>query len=68
MKTNLDRNRRQFLLTSAGGAAAAGLAGFAPAAFAQGKPLPPVATKSGWLQLRDGCAEFQDVVFPPERS
>ena len=43
MKTNLDRNRRQFLLTSAGGAAAAGLAGFAPAAFAQGKPLPPVA-------------------------
>jgi sulfite dehydrogenase len=43
MKTSLDRNRRHFLLTSAGGAAAAGLAGFAPAAFAQGKPLPPVA-------------------------
>jgi DMSO/TMAO reductase YedYZ molybdopterin-dependent catalytic subunit len=44
MKTNLDRNRRQFLLTSAGGAAAAGLAGFAPAAFAQGKPLPGFAS------------------------
>jgi DMSO/TMAO reductase YedYZ molybdopterin-dependent catalytic subunit len=44
MKTNFDRNRRQFLLTSAGGAAAAGLAGFAPAAFAQGKPLPGFAS------------------------
>jgi sulfite dehydrogenase len=43
MTTTLDKNRRQFLVTSAGGAAAAGLAGFAPAAFAQGKPLPPVA-------------------------
>jgi sulfite dehydrogenase len=43
MTTTLDKHRRHFLVTSAGGAAAAGLAGFAPAAFAQGKPLPPVA-------------------------
>jgi DMSO/TMAO reductase YedYZ molybdopterin-dependent catalytic subunit len=43
MKTNIDRNRRRFLVTSAGGAAAAGLGSVAPAAFAQGKPLPPVA-------------------------
>jgi DMSO/TMAO reductase YedYZ molybdopterin-dependent catalytic subunit len=43
MTTSLDKNRRQFLVASAGGAAAAGLAGFAPAALAQGKPLPPVA-------------------------
>ena len=43
MNTMPDKNRRRFLMTSAGGAAAAGLAGFAPAALAQGKPLPPVA-------------------------
>jgi sulfite dehydrogenase len=43
MKTDIDRNRRRFLVTSAGGAAAAGLGSVAPAAFAQGKPLPPVA-------------------------
>jgi DMSO/TMAO reductase YedYZ molybdopterin-dependent catalytic subunit len=43
MKTDIDRNRRRFLVTSAGGAAAAGLGTVAPAAFAQGKPLPPVA-------------------------
>jgi sulfite dehydrogenase len=43
MTTSLDQNRRRFLVTSAGGAAAAGLAGLAPTALAQGKPLPPVA-------------------------
>jgi len=42
-KTDIDANRRRFLAVSAGGAAAAGLAGVAPSAFAQGKPLPPVA-------------------------
>lgn len=41
MKTKTDAQRRRFLMTSAGGAAAAGLAGFAPAALAKGKPLPP---------------------------
>jgi DMSO/TMAO reductase YedYZ molybdopterin-dependent catalytic subunit len=44
MKTNTDQNRRRFLMTSAGGAAAAGLAGFAPAALAKGKPLPGYAS------------------------
>lgn len=44
MKASLDRNRRRFLVASAGGAAAAGLTGFAPAAFAQGKPLPAFAS------------------------
>ncbi|MGH8709188.1 MAG: sulfite oxidase [Burkholderiales bacterium] len=45
MKPTLDRNRRRFLVTSAGGAAAAGLAGVVPSAFAKGKPLPGYA---GW--------------------
>jgi DMSO/TMAO reductase YedYZ molybdopterin-dependent catalytic subunit len=45
MKAITDKNRRRFLMTSAGGAAAAGLAGFAPAALAKGKPLPAYA---GW--------------------
>ena len=44
MKTNTDQNRRRFLMTSAGGAAAAGLAGFAPSALAKGKPLPGYAS------------------------
>jgi sulfite oxidase len=44
MKTKLDKNRRRFLATSAGGAAAAGLAGFTPAALAKGKPLPDYAS------------------------
>jgi sulfite dehydrogenase len=43
MNTKLDANRRRFLVTSAGGAAAVGLGSIAPAAFAQGKPLPPFA-------------------------
>jgi sulfite oxidase len=43
MKATTDQNRRRFLMTSAGGAAAAGLAGFAPAALANGKPLPGYA-------------------------
>ncbi len=43
MKATTDQNRRRFLVTSAGGAAAAGLAGFAPAALAKGKPLPAYA-------------------------
>jgi sulfite dehydrogenase len=43
MTTKIDTNRRRFLVTSAAGSAAAGLAGIAPSAFAQGKPLPPVA-------------------------
>jgi sulfite dehydrogenase len=43
MKPKLDSDRRRFLVTSAGGAAALGLGSIAPAAFAQGKPLPPVA-------------------------
>jgi sulfite oxidase len=43
MKSITNEQRRRFLLTSAGGAAAAGLSSFAPAALAQGKPLPKVA-------------------------
>ena len=43
MKPITNEQLRRFLLTSAGGAAAAGLGSFAPAALAQGKPLPPVA-------------------------
>jgi len=43
MTTKIDTDRRRFLVTSAAGSAAAGLAGIAPSAFAQGKPLPPVA-------------------------
>jgi sulfite oxidase len=43
MKSITNEQRRRFLLTSAGGAAAAGLGSFAPAALAQGKPLPPFA-------------------------
>ena len=43
MNTKLDADRRRFLVTSAGGAAAVGLGSLAPAALAQGKPLPPVA-------------------------
>lgn len=43
MTASLDRNRRKFLMTSAGGAAAAGLAGLAPSALAKGKPLPGYA-------------------------
>ena len=43
MKAITNEQRRRFLLTSAGGAAAAGLGSFAPAALAQGKPLPAVA-------------------------
>jgi DMSO/TMAO reductase YedYZ molybdopterin-dependent catalytic subunit len=45
-KTDVDLSRRRLLAASAGGAAA-GLAGFSPAALAQasgGKPLPPVAS------------------------
>jgi sulfite dehydrogenase len=43
MTTKIDTRRRQFLAASAAGGAAAGLAGFAPSALAQAKPLPPVA-------------------------
>ena len=43
MTTKIDTRRRHFLAASAAGGAAAGLAGFAPSALAQGKPLPPVA-------------------------
>jgi DMSO/TMAO reductase YedYZ molybdopterin-dependent catalytic subunit len=43
MTTRIDTHRRRFLVTSAAGGAAAGLAGIVPSAFAQGKPLPPVA-------------------------
>jgi DMSO/TMAO reductase YedYZ molybdopterin-dependent catalytic subunit len=43
MNTKLDANRRRFLVTSAGGAAAVGLGSIAPSALAQGKPLPPFA-------------------------
>lgn len=49
MKTKTNAQRRRFLMTSAGGAAAAGLAGFAPAALAQGKPLPSYA---GWKDAK----------------
>ena len=45
MTASLDQNRRRFLVASAGGAAAAGLAGLAPSALAKGKPLPGYA---GW--------------------
>ena len=45
MKPSLDKHRRNFLVASAGGAAAAGLAGVVPSAFAKGKPLPGYA---GW--------------------
>ncbi|HEU4647125.1 MAG TPA: sulfite oxidase [Burkholderiales bacterium] len=44
MNTKLDANRRRFLVTSAGGAAAVGLGSLAPAALAQGKPLPGFAS------------------------
>lgn len=44
MTAKLDSDRRRFLVTSAGGAAAAGLAGFAPSALARGKPLPGYAS------------------------
>ncbi|HJS36783.1 MAG TPA: sulfite oxidase [Burkholderiales bacterium] len=43
MTTKIDARRRQFLAASAAGGAAAGLAGFAPSALAQAKPLPPFA-------------------------
>ncbi len=43
MKANIDLRRRLLLQASAGGAAA-GLAGFSPAALAQGKPLPAFAS------------------------
>jgi hypothetical protein len=44
MTTRLNKNRRKFLMTSAGGAAAAGLAGLDPSALAKGKPLPGYAS------------------------
>jgi len=44
MTTTVDVPRRRFLVTSAAGGAAAGLAGLAPSAFAQSKPLPAVAS------------------------
>jgi sulfite oxidase len=44
MKASLDKDRRRFLMTSAGGAAAAGLGGLAPSALAKGKPLPDYAS------------------------
>ena len=31
-------------------------------------PAPPVLTSLGWLQPRLGCAEFHEVLLPPERS
>ncbi|HEX6268237.1 MAG TPA: sulfite oxidase [Burkholderiales bacterium] len=43
MKESTDLRRRQLLATGAAGAAA-GLAGFSPASFAQSKPLPAIAT------------------------
>jgi len=44
MKTKIDSRRRRFLVSSAAGSAAAGLAGFAPGALARGKPVPGYAT------------------------
>jgi sulfite oxidase len=44
MTRKMDSHRRRFLMTSAAGGAAAGLAGFAPQALAKGKPLPGYAT------------------------
>jgi len=44
MTQKIDSNRRRFLVTSAAGSAAAGLAGFAPGALARGKPLPGYAS------------------------
>jgi sulfite oxidase len=44
MTKKIDSHRRRFLVTSAAGGAAAGLAGFAPGALARGKPLPGYAT------------------------
>ena len=32
------------------------------------KPAPPVATRLPWLQPRDPCAAFHDVLPPPIRS
>jgi sulfite dehydrogenase len=42
--------RRRLLLQASAGGAAAGLAGWTPAALAQGKPLPPVAS---WKDAAD---------------
>jgi sulfite dehydrogenase len=44
MMKKIDSNRRRFLVTSAAGGAAAGLAGIAPSALAKGKPLPGYAS------------------------
>jgi len=44
MTKKIDSHRRRFLVTSAAGGAAAGLAGIAPSALARGKPLPGYAS------------------------